>query len=124
MHCKCLSFDSPRMHNWWSQINCKVSQNRRWTLNYSAIPMVIYIYKSGYKSSYLSVDNFVVVTNKIKHYNRICIILEYMTIGHQYLCSKWYTSAPLAMTPLHSGATGGLKSMTPTHYMCMTAGGR
>ena len=32
-----------------------------------------------------------------------------MTIGHQYLYSKWYTFAQ-AMTPLHGGATNGLKS--------------
>ena len=35
-----------------------------------------------------------------------------MTIGHQYFCSKWYTFA-MAMTPLHGGATSGLKSTTP-----------
>ena len=42
------------------------------------------------------------------------MILEYMTIGHQYVCSKWYTSA-LAMTPRHDAAAGGLKGMTNPH---------
>ena len=38
-----------------------------------------------------------------------------MTIGHQYFCSKWFNSAH-AMTPLHGGATSGLKHMTHPHY--------
>ena len=37
-----------------------------------------------------------------------------MTIGYQYFCSKWYTSA-LAMISLHGGAAGGLKNMTHPH---------
>ena len=37
-----------------------------------------------------------------------------MIIIHQYLCSKWYTSAQ-PMTPLHGGATSGLKSTTHPH---------
>ena len=42
-----------------------------------------------------------------------------MTIGHHYLCGKLYTSAN-ALTPLHGGATIGLKSMTNPHCDCFT----
>ena len=38
---------------------------------------------------------------------RICIILDYMTIEHQYFCSIWYGSA-LAMTSLYGDTTGYL----------------
>ena len=38
-----------------------------------------------------------------------------MTIGHQYFCSKWYSSAQ-TMTPLHDGIASELKSMAHPHY--------
>ena len=37
-----------------------------------------------------------------------------MTIGHDYVYSKWYNSAHV-MTPLHGGAASGLKSMIHPH---------
>ena len=40
-------------------------------------------------------------------------MLEYMTIGRHYFCSKWYTAAQ-AMT-LHGSAASGLKNTTHLH---------
>ena len=46
----------------------------------------------------------------------MCLLLEYMTIGHQYFCSKRYMSAE-TMTPLYGDAASGLKSTTHPHSL-------
>ena len=44
-----------------------------------------------------------------------------MTIGHQYLSSKWSTSVQ-AMTLLHGCAANGLISMTDPHWKSVVSG--